>query len=93
MSYMFEGCGGLENLDVSNWNTSNVTNMYKMFNYCSSLTTLDVSNWDTSKVTNMMSMFRDCSSLTTIMASSKFDTSNVTSSYSSDMFNGCTKLV
>lgn len=51
MSYMFAYCSKLTNLDVSNWDTSNVTNMSEMFWYCSKLTT-DCSSWDVSKVTN-----------------------------------------
>ena len=38
-------------LDVSNFDTSNVTTMYAMFFYCVSLETLDVSHFDTAKVT------------------------------------------
>ena len=43
-------------LDVSNFNTSNVTDMSAMFSG-SQATTLDVSNFNTSKVTNMGYMF------------------------------------
>ena len=65
MSYMFSSAGNkaitwsLGNL--SNWNTSNVTNMGSMFEYCfgySKTFNLDLSSWDTSKVTNMGYMFR-----------------------------------
>ena len=31
---MFSQCNELEYLDLSNWNTSNVTNMEIMFNEC-----------------------------------------------------------
>ena len=50
---MFEGCISLKELDVSNWDTSEVINMEGMFGGCASLKELDVSNWNTSKVTNM----------------------------------------
>ena len=66
----------LTKLDLTNFDTSNVTMMYYMFSYCKSLTSLDVSNFDTSKVTYMQSMFSDCSSLTSLDVSN-FDTSNV----------------
>jgi len=38
MEGMIQGCSSLESLDVSNWDTSNVTNMSSMFAGCSSLT-------------------------------------------------------
>ena len=47
-------------LDVSNFDTSNVTNMNRMFyntGYNSTNLTLDVSNFDTSNVTDMSNMF------------------------------------
>ena len=50
---MFSECSNLTNLDVSNFNTSNVTSMSEMFSGCSNLTNLDVSNFNTSNVTNM----------------------------------------
>ena len=34
---MFDGCSSLTNIDLSNFNTNNVTNMSGMFNLCSSL--------------------------------------------------------
>ena len=64
-------------LDLSNFDTSQVTDMQFMFSGMSSLTTLDLSNFDTSRVTDMKYMFRDMSSLTTLNLSN-FDTSRVT---------------
>lgn len=90
MSYMFTGCSALLSLDVTNFNTANVTNMSYMFSGCSSLTSLYLTNFNTEKVTNMGNMFFDCSSLTTIYASSKFVTPQV--SNSNGMFNFCEKL-
>lgn len=40
-------------LDLSNFDTSNVTNMNNMFICCKYLTSLDLSNFDTSNVINM----------------------------------------
>ena len=37
MEYMFNECKSLEELDLSNFNTSKVTNMENMFNNCISL--------------------------------------------------------
>ena len=47
------------NGDISNWNTSNVTDMSFMFYDCESFNQ-DISDWDVSNVTNMSSMFYDC---------------------------------
>ena len=48
MSSMFYSCSNLTSLDVSNFDTSKVTDMGGMFYSCSNLTSLDVSNFDTS---------------------------------------------
>ena len=68
-------------LDLSGFNTSNVTNMSQMFARMSNLTTLDLSSFDTSKVTDMSGMFENMDNLTTINLSS-FDTSQVTDMHS-----------
>ena len=86
---MFYNCDKLTSLDLSNFDTSKVTNMNSMFYGCSSLTSLDVSNFDTSKVTSMYEMFYNCSSLTSLDVS-KWNTSKVTTMNS--MFYGCSSL-
>ena len=43
-------------IDVTSWDTSNVTNMFRMFNGNSAFNQ-DIGNWDTSSVTYMGSMF------------------------------------
>ena len=50
MSYMFYKCSSLEEINLSKFNTKNVTNMSYMFGYCSSLKELNLSNFNTSKV-------------------------------------------
>ena len=76
-------------LDLSNFNTSQVTDMYSMFNGMRNLTTLNLSNFDTSRVTDMSAMFHNMSNLTTLNLSS-FDTSQVTNMH--DMFSGTSNL-
>ena len=69
-AYMFCYCSNLTTLDVSKFDTSNVTDMKGMFYGCSSLTSLDLSSFDTSNVTNLSAMFYGCSNLTNINISS-----------------------
>ena len=79
----------LEKIDLSFFNTSNVTNMSSMFYVCSSLTSLDLSNFNTQNVTYMNGMFGGCSSLTNLNLSS-FNASSVTNMFG--MFSGCSSL-
>ena len=44
MKYMFAGCISLTSIDVSHFNTSNVTNMANMFVNCSELTSVNMNN-------------------------------------------------
>lgn len=89
MSYMFSNCQNAIEINVSNFNTENVTNMSYMFYKCGKLTQLDLSSFDTSKVTNTDYMFRECSSLTTIYVSDMWNISGG----GSYMFYGCKKIV
>ncbi|OEG13154.1 hypothetical protein BCR25_06610 [Enterococcus termitis] len=87
---MFFECANLIDLDLSGFNTGNVTAMAGMFYGCSGLTELDVSGFDTGNVTTMAHMFRGCSGLTELDVSG-FDTGNVTNM--SEMFVSCSGLV
>ena len=60
MSFMFDGCSLLKDLNLSNFNTNNVTEMSHMFDGCSSLNELNLNNFNTNKVTNMWYMFSRC---------------------------------
>ena len=62
--YMFYYCGSLINLNLSNFNTKNVTIMEAMFCGCESLINLNLSNFNTQNVTDMRSMFYGCKSFT-----------------------------
>ena len=89
MSYMFNGASSLTSLDVSKWDTSNVTDMSWMFSNISSLTKLDVSKWKTVNVTNMGNMFDGTRHLTNLDVS-KWNTDKVTDM--SFMFAGASSL-
>ena len=56
-NYMFYDCESLISLDLSNFNTKNVTNMNFMFSNCSLLISLDLSNFNTQKVINKSLIF------------------------------------
>lgn len=63
---MFAACPALETLDISNFNTSTVTEMRQMFSGCTNLTTIKIgTGWDTSNVTeeNSNNMFYNCSAI------------------------------
>ena len=86
---MFSGCRRLTSLDLSSFDTSNVTSMYNMFNVCDSLASIEFGgNFDTSNVTNMRRMFCGCTNLTSLDLSN-FNTSAVTDM--SEMFGYSTK--
>ena len=89
MTRAFESCTSLTTLDLSSFNTTNVTDMSRLFYNCSSLTSLDLSNFDTSNVIDMNYMFTYCNSLITLDLSS-FNTSNVTKMYG--IFQYCRAL-
>ena len=80
---------GLKQINVSNWDTSNVTNMSNTFSHCELLASVDVSKWNTSKVTNMEGMFVDCNLLASVDVN-KWNTSKVTDMAS--MFSRCGTL-
>ena len=95
---MFRGCASMVSADLSQLDTSGVTDTSHMFYGCSSLVSLDLSHFNTSSVTSMSGMFSGCSSLTSLDLSS-FDTSkvkNMGAMYEPDrgegMFSGCSSL-
>ena len=77
-SYMFYNCQNIISINITNFNTSNVTDMQKMFFNCSNLTTLsDISKWNTDNVNNMNWMFFNCSKLSDLPDISNWNTNNV----------------
>ena len=101
-SRMFHGFGDadtdhfdywrLEDIDLSDINTSMVENMSRMFELCGNLKSIKLwPDFDTSIVTDMSYMFRSCSSLTnTGLDLSKFDTRSVVDM--SSMFAWCSSM-
>ena len=87
---MFNSLKNIIKIDLSNFDSSKVTDMYGMFAYCYSLEYVNFNNFQTSRVTNMEGLFYECESLLYLDLSS-FDTSLVTSMNS--MFSYCYSLI
>ena len=99
MSRMFLNCTSLTELDLTSFDTSNVTSMYAMFCMWDSVLNLMPENklehikfghnFITDNVTNMRDMFAGLTELKELDVSN-FNTSNVTTMY--HMFNSCSSL-
>ena len=89
MKSMFSGCSSLKSIDISNINTSLVTDMSQLFAGCSLLESIDLSTFDTSSVLDMSKLFCECNKLTSIDLSN-FKTNNVENMNS--MFYHCSSL-
>lgn len=85
----FLALGSCTSMDLTNLDTSAVTNMESMFYGCSSVSSLDLSGLDTSKVTSMLDMFSSCFSLASLDLSG-WDTSDLEDM--SGMFYNCHAL-
>ena len=86
---MFRGMSNPTSLDLSKFDTSQVTDMSQMFSDMSNLATLNLFNFDTSNVTNMSYMFNYTYRLISLNLSN-FDTSQVTNMNS--MFFGVSRF-
>lgn len=90
ISGIFNDCEKLSNINVSNWNVSNVTSTEKAFANNFLLKSLDLSNWDMSNCENSQMMFYSDTALTSIGNTSNWNVSKITTTHS--MFEGCSKL-
>jgi surface protein len=89
-SYMFSNRPELTSIDLSNLDTSNVTDMSSMFENDSSLSKIDLSSLDMSSVEKMDNMFAGCQSLVSIYVLE--DPNLSSSSFGEGMFAGCINL-
>lgn len=87
--YLFYYLKNLKEVDLSNFDTTNVTYMEHMFNYCESLENIDLSNITTDNVTAMRYIFSNCKSLKELNVN-HFNTSKITDF--SEMFGSCETL-
>lgn len=90
ISGIFNDCEKLSNINVSNWNVSNVTSTEKAFANNFLLKSLDLSNWDMSNCENSQMMFYSDTALISIGNTSNWNVSKITTTHS--MFEGCSKL-
>ena len=86
---MFYNLDNIKEIDLSKFDSSEVTEMVGMFYGCTSLVSLNLDNFKTSSVTNMGSMFYLCRKLTSLNLNS-FDTSSVTNM--GHLFSSCNSL-
>ena len=86
---MFQDCYNLKSLDLTKFDTKNVSSMYFMFYNCPNLTSLDLTDFNTKNVKDMNGMFCDCSNLTSLDITN-FNTAKVTNM--GNMFLGCSNL-
>ena len=59
-SYMFNNCNNIISIDLSSFDSSDVTNMSSMFKDCINLNNLILDNLNTNNVTDMSFMFKKC---------------------------------
>mgnify|MGYP002857160720 CR=1 FL=1 len=78
MKYLFSGCSNLTLIDISKFDTSQVTDMSFMFYGCSNLEKINFGNINTSSLKNLRSLFYESIKISSVDFSS-FDTSQVTS--------------
>jgi len=74
---IFRGCSDITEINLSNFDASQVTDMGFIFKGCSSLISIDFTNLNTANIKNLQGIFDSCSSLTSLDLSN-FDTSKVT---------------
>ena len=90
MERFFQDYVNVISLDLSNFDLSNITTLYRMFQGCKKLKEIKgINKFNSSKAINMCVMFQECHELECLDLSN-FDISNVI--VMSAMFNKCQKL-
>ena len=90
-SFMFYKLENIIEIDLSNFDPSNVNTMKQMFSGCTNLEKINIgNNFNSLIVSDLYQIFFGCSSLKSLDLS-KFDTSNVVKMH--NMFYGCKSLI
>ena len=85
----FKDCVLLENLDLSGWNTSNLTSLEGTFSGCTALRVIKMTGWDMSRITSLKQTFKGLTALQII----ENDTWNLALCEDmSETFAGCSAL-
>lgn len=90
MDYMFDSTG-VQSLDLSSWDVSNVEYFTAMFQGMNAMSALNVSGWNTKSAIDMSSMFRNTYKLVNLDVQS-FNTSNVSNMSMMFQSSGVTSL-
>ena len=88
-SYLFYDCGSIVEIDMSNFDCSQVTSCEYMFSGCDSLSKINLGKLDFNLCENFEGMFRGCKELEDLDVS-HFNTKNSTTFEA--MFEGCEKV-
>ena len=89
-SFMFRNCQNIIKIDLSSFDSSNVTSMKYMFGRCIHLENINLKNLNPENVKDMSYMFNKCKNLKKIDFPSSFTTNNVVNM--SAMFHNCDNL-
>ena len=60
---LFSYCQILKEINLSNFNSENITDMSYMFNRCKNVTKINLSNFNTKNINKMIGMFQECENL------------------------------
>ena len=77
-SSMFKNFTHVQDLNLANFDTTNVTNMRNMFSGMTELTSLDLSNFNTKQVTDASNLFNNLQAATEIKLGTNFTLENAT---------------
>ena len=88
-SFLFDNLNNISKIDLSKFDSTSITNAFKMFSGCSKLTTIIFDNFNTSLIQNMSCMFYECSLLTSLKLTMFITTKVKDMSY---MFQNCSSL-
>ncbi len=91
MEKMFKNCSSLKDIDLKDFDTSNVINFNEMFMDCTSLgSSLDLSSLEINKATSMARMLRGCTGLEEVRLDNWYFGPDLADM--NELFSGCSKL-
>lgn len=90
ISYFFAYCQSITDIDLSEWDVSNIQWLGGLFFGCGALEKFSFKNWKTSNVFSMVSMFKNCYKLEEIIDTDDLDMTTCTDI--TNMFYDCKNL-